>query len=185
MTTFTQIFNEFVVAPLTQTAVKAILPAEATLEQCVFHYFVVKYSIEYDIREMARLTAKFLSEFREMGIHENTKVILRESDLRHNKRYGIGYPHADGTYHFFAIEEEVELSPEVEAILEVFKNFDWTYSMSDDHRVWSAGERAYKALVKQCKDAGLTEKEALALQEKYWLNRGYTKPFYCMAHIRY
>ncbi len=168
--TFTQIFNEFIVAPLTQAAVKACLPIDATLEQAVLHYFVVKHSIEYDIREMAIIVALYLREFRNKGVHEATKALLRETDLRYNKKYGVGYPHADGSYHWFWVvkDEPKEAStgsyPHIEKMM---KGFDWYYGFSDDYRVLNEWRAKRKELIQACKDAGLTEKEMQDLKKKY------------------
>jgi hypothetical protein len=186
--TFTNIIEDFVIAPLTRLAISVCLP-DATIEQCMLHYFVVKHSVEYNCREMAMLIAKYLSEFDDVGIHDSTKRIIREVGLKRNTKYGVGYPHADGTYHYFKIEkfEESadELNLDLAAVEYAMERMDWTYAMSDDSRVWKAGEKAYKALVQKCKDAGMSCEEAREFQEKFWLSKGYKKPFECMARISY
>jgi hypothetical protein len=129
-----------------------------------------------------------------MGIQDNTVKVLIEIGLKRSKRYGVGYPHADGTYHYFEVEakeEEANLSPaekvnlsmaEIEHIME---KMDWTYAMSDDLRAFKAGKNMFNALVQKCKDAGMSEMAAQELQEKFLLNKGYKKPFTCMAIIHY
>lgn len=48
------------------------------------------------------------------------------------------------------------------------RNHDWYYAMSDDHRVWSAGESAYKRLTAMLHYLrGIDEKRATEIYNKY------------------
>lgn len=177
MRTFTDIITHYTIDELVTTCMELTIDL-AEMPQRVLHYIVMTSIVNGDLREVANVTAKYLSEFREMGIHENTKVLLRKSTIRQTKQYGIGYPHQDGTYHWFAITEQKEDFTEVDAGYEALKQtmlkFDWYYHFTDDTHVWKRGNNAYKAMIQQCKDLGLNEEDARKVQKLCLEERGIT-----------
>jgi hypothetical protein len=161
--TFTDIIAVFT-SNLAITAITASLPAGATFEQCVLQYKLQNLAVAGNLREMARIMAAYITDFGATA-HDNTKVILRASGLKYNHRYGVGYPHADGTNHYFKVAEaKDDQNDKYEALKKTMLSHDWYYHFTDDGRVWRAGENAHKAMVQQCKDLGLSEGEALNLQ---------------------
>jgi len=170
-------------------AITASLPAGATFEQCVLHYKLQNLAVAGNLREMARIMASYILEFGATS-HDNTKAILRASGLKYNHRYGVGYPHADGTNHYFAAVTSVQPGDDndeaiLEALSAVMAKFDWFYHFTDDPSVWRRGEAAYKKLIEQCRAGGLSEDEAKRLQKKVLMtDKGYDS-MEGVAHIRY
>jgi len=170
------------------TAIISGLPTGATLEQCVLQYKMQKLAVAGNLREMARLMAKYISDFGQTA-HENTKAILRASGLKYNHKFGVGYPHADGSNHYFAAVQVVKQGDDndeavLEAIIAVMDKFDWFYHFTDDSSVWKRGEAAYKKLIEQCRAGGLSEDEANRLQKKVLTDKGYDS-MEGVAHIKY
>lgn len=92
-------------ANLTNTAVRSCLPTEASLDQCVAHFAIASYAVEGNLREMARATSKYIVQGagpETLELHANTKKLVRAAGLKYNLKYGVGYPHSDGTLHYFA-----------------------------------------------------------------------------------
>jgi len=106
MTTFTKLFNDKVSNEVADKVMEATLTGtDATVEQRFLHYTVQRLLMDEDVRSAASLIAMYLSEHVAMGIHETTKPMLKAAKLVSNKKYGVGYPHADGTNHYFAVTE--------------------------------------------------------------------------------
>jgi hypothetical protein len=58
------------------------------------------------------------------------------------------------TYLKVSVAEEPLYDSQMEYLLSLIRNFDWTYEMSDDHRYWVAGEQAKAtvlALMNECR----------------------------------
>lgn len=95
---------------LVKTAIMSTLPEGATFEQCLLHQAVVSLAIDSNLRAMARLIAKYIEDGAVDLIHTSTKPVLRAAGLKNNKVHGVGYPHADGTMHYFSVSEKKVIS---------------------------------------------------------------------------
>ena len=189
ITTFTELVATYNNGSDHTREIMFMLNGMVTLEQAVLHHKVDKHLRRRNLEKVAMYVEMFLDEYEDMGIHEDTKPLLKDAGLRRSKRYGVMWPVGDGKYKYFPKTNtpapDKPNNPGIEGILKTSETFDWTYTMSDDGNVWRRGEAAYEALIKQCKEAGLTEYEACNLQVEYWLSKGYKKPFYGMARISY
>lgn len=185
MTTFTELMDQYAIAGNVNTAIESMLD-NAEYAQCLLHYLVVNGVVTGNLRDVARFTAKFLCQYRDMGIHDKTKTVLRECELRQNKQYGIGYLHMDGSYHWFAVEDDRAAEQDIayEALKQTMLDFDWYYHFTDDGRVWKAGEAAYKAMIQECKALGLSEEDARQVQALCLKERGITS-MEGVAYINY
>jgi len=72
------------------------------VEQKVLRYKVDKHLAEGNVREVAMYIALYLKEYGPVNFPKEVGDIARSLKLDHNKERGeVGYPHKDGTYHYF------------------------------------------------------------------------------------
>lgn len=180
---------------LTNTAVRSCLPTEATLEECVAHFAIASYAVEGNLREMARTAAKYIvhgAAPSTLELHANTKPLLRAAGLKYTIKWGVGYPHKDGSMHYWAgrksttcVTTATPKAPKwvdikarhmskgkgsantaIEEIKALMDGFDWYYGFSDDTSVWKRWSKKQQEIVNACKKAGLSEQEMQSLQKE-------------------
>lgn len=129
-----------------------------------------------EMRRQPRFQKRYRGRAAEMRREERS---LRDERDRKAREVWSQLTPIDGTTYpaavhdvFFVWEQEVEST--WEKYERLVTHFDWYYSYSDDHSVWTAGERRRRemgALRKQLESEGLGE-EAAVLYNKHcpWLN---------------
>jgi hypothetical protein len=77
-------------------------PYTEDFSQAVLLYKLVKHRRDVNLRSMAKYLALWIHE--DLGpLCDRAKELAREAELKYDKTHGVGYPHADGTYHWFSV----------------------------------------------------------------------------------
>jgi hypothetical protein len=72
------------------------------VSQQVLRYKVDKNLEEGNIRSVAKYIALYMKEYGTVNFPKEVKEVAIKLKLDYNKEKGlVGYPHADGTYHYF------------------------------------------------------------------------------------
>jgi len=72
-------------------------------EQLVLYHKVDKHYQAENPRSVAMYIAMFASEFPNSEVPAGVKFKAKSMGLKADAKLGVGYPHADGTYHWFSV----------------------------------------------------------------------------------